>query len=183
MRHPVLPALLVAALLAPAIGCARARAAGIPQDAESAVQQAALAAASDWLPARETLQVAATTLALFASDSAAAAWLAAPAPTLEHVPQALRVSYARANVHPRAVALPPTVGGHRVRLIDRSRSAPSPGNALWRLTRPGFSTGGDSAYVTLDRYCGPLCGGGEGMILVRDGDEWRVAARLWSVSY
>ena len=48
------------------------------------------------------------------------------------------------------------------------------GNSLLRISSPLLSKGGDKMILSIDYYCGRLCGSGVTYFLQKEGDEWGI---------
>ena len=74
------------------------------------------------------------------------------------------------------------------RAMDAQKSgeefpASAPAHGVLTLSRVGYSPDGARAAVHVLAYCGPLCGGGEMLVLERVGRTWIVLAKRQTVQY
>jgi hypothetical protein len=98
------------------------------------------------------------------------------------VPREMLLSYALANRKTRHVDVPDQIAGHAVETVSAA-AVDTAGRSVVKLSRVGFTERGDSAVVMTTRHCGPLCGSSQLLLVVREGDRWRIARSLWHVSY
>jgi len=63
-------------------------------------------------------------------------------------------------------------------LIPEEKLGSSDVDGLIALSRVGFDSGSNQALVYIQHYCGPLCGGGNYMLLVKTRQGWIVKKRV-----
>jgi hypothetical protein len=91
--------------------------------------------------------------------------------------------YWHANRHARPLDDVLRVPGWRVQLVDTA-TEPSPDDEpIYYVSRVGFAPTGDSALVSVDELCGPLCGRGVLVLYVRKQDGWHLASTLQLLQY
>ncbi len=83
-------------------------------------------------------------------------------------------AYVRANQQPLVLSRPLQPRGLEVTLRDSA--AASVAHPIVYLSRVGFNSRSDSAYVHIWDICGGQCGAGALLLLVRAGARWQVVA-------